>query len=171
MSPSDPTEAQAVALAESIANAVDGSFLRIAVAEALTSGTVAARLGAAPRSADWFAGGVVAVSTESKRRVLEVGSGPVVSARAAEQMATSVARLFGANLALAITGVGGPERESGEAVGTVFIGVRSPHGDVHVAERSLGGSPAEIADSAVVAALRLLEARVHALIAQKSRTH
>lgn len=167
----DPSEAQAVALAENIAAAVRGTSLRIAVAESLTSGAIAARLGAAPNSSEWFAGGVVAYMTDTKHRVLELGPGPVVSARAAEQMATGVARLMGANLTLAVTGVGGPDEQDGQSVGTVFIGIHSPHGELHVAERQLGGSPEEIVDSAVVAALRLLEARVDALVQQHARSH
>ncbi|MET0933308.1 MAG: CinA family protein [Mycetocola sp.] len=167
----DPSEAQAVALAENIAAAVRGTSLRIAVAESLTSGAIAARLGAAPNSSEWFAGGVVAYMTDTKHRVLELGPGPVVSARAAEQMATGVARLMGANLTLAVTGVGGPDEQDGQSVGTVFIGIHSPHGELHVAERQLGGSPEEIVDSAVVAALRLLEARVDALVQQHARPH
>ena len=167
----DPSEAHAIVLAESIAAAVRGTSLRIAVAESLTSGAIAVRLGAAPDSSEWFAGGIVAYMTESKHHVLELGQGPVVSARAAEQMATGVAKLMRANLTLSVTGVGGPDEQDGQEVGTIFIGVHSPRGELHVAERHLGGSPAEIVDSAVVAALRLLEARVHALVQQSARTH
>jgi nicotinamide-nucleotide amidase len=171
MTSPDPSEAQAAALAESIAEGVDGTTIRIAVAESLTSGLLASKLGAAPNSSTWFAGGVVAYMTATKHRVLEVGPGPVVSARAAEQMATGVAKLLGANLAISVTGVGGPDRQDDQEVGTIFIGIHSPRGELHVAERQLGGSPEEIVDSAVVAALRLLEARVHALVQQNARTH
>ncbi|WP_090712856.1 CinA family protein [Mycetocola miduiensis] len=171
MTSPDPSEAQAAALAESIANAVDGTTFRIAVAESLTGGLLASRLAAAPNSSSWFAGGVVAYMTETKHRVLDVGPGPVVSARAAEQMATGVARLLGANLSLSVTGVGGPDKQDGREVGTVFIGIHSPRGELHVAERQLGGSPEEIVDSAIVAALRLLESRVHALVQQNARSH
>ena len=167
----DPSEAQAAFLAESIAEAVDATTLRIAVAESLTSGLLASRLGAAPHSSTWFAGGVVAYTTETKHRVLDVGPGPVVSARAAEQMATGVAKLMGANLGLSVTGVGGPDKQDGQDVGTIFIAIHSPRGELHVAERQLGGSPQEIVDSAVVAALRLLEARVNALVHQYARAH
>jgi nicotinamide-nucleotide amidase len=171
MMPPDPTVAQAAALAESIAESVDGSTLRIAVAESLTGGLLASKLAAAPNSSNWFAGGVVAYMTETKHRALDVGPGPVVSARAAEQMAAGVAKLLGANLTLSVTGVGGPDKQDDQEVGTIFIGVHSPRGELHVAERQLGGSPQEIVDSAVVAALRLLEARVDALVHQSARHH
>lgn len=171
MTSSDPSIAQAIALAEEIAGAVEGTHLKIAVAESLTSGHIAARLGAAPNSSAWFAGGVVAYMSETKHRVLDVAPGPVVSARAAEEMATGVARLFGANLALSVTGVGGPDEQDGQEVGTVFIGLRSPRGELHVVERQLGGSPEEIVESTVVAALRLLTSRVQALVQHYAGTH
>ncbi|MBG6238057.1 nicotinamide-nucleotide amidase [Mycetocola sp. CAN_C7] len=169
MPSSNPSETQAIALAESIAAAADGSFLRIAVAESLTRGAIAFRLGGAPNASEWFSGGVVTNTTDAKQRILELGTSPVVSARAAEQMAAGVARLFGANLTVSVTGIQGPDRQDGHDVGTVFIGVHSPHGELHVAERALGGSPDEIVDSAVVAALRLLESRVHALVSSSNR--
>jgi nicotinamide-nucleotide amidase len=163
-SPDGPSAVEsATELARSIAGRVDGSSLRIAVAESLTGGQVCMRLAAAPNSSSWFAGGLVAYMTETKHRVLGVSPGPVVSARAAEEMATGVARLTGANLTLSITGVGGPDEQDGREVGTVFIGIHSPHGELYVAERMLGGSPEEIVESAVVASLRLLDARVDAL--------
>ncbi|MFU8948028.1 CinA family protein [Mycetocola zhadangensis] len=153
----------AAELAESIAARLEGSSLRIAVAESLTGGQLSMRLAAAPNSSNWFSGGLVAYMTETKHRVLNVSPGPVVSARAAEEMASGIAKLTGANLTIGVTGVGGPDEQDGREVGTVFIGVRSPHGEVHVAERMLGGSPEEIVESAVVASLRLLDSRVDAL--------
>ena len=156
---------QAAELAKSIADRVEGSSLRIAVAESLTGGQLSACLAAAPNSSAWFAGGLVAYMTDTKHRVLGVSPGPVVSARAAEEMASGIAKLTGANLTLSVTGVGGPDEQDGREVGTIFIGVRSPHGELYVAERMLGGSPEEIVESAVVASLRLLDARVDALAA------
>lgn len=164
----DSSLGQAIELAASIAERLDGSTLRIAVAESFSGGQLCKCLAAAPNAASWFAGGLVAYMTETKHRVLGVAPGPVVSARAAEEMAAGVARLTAANLTLAVTGVGGPDEQDGREVGTVFIAIRSPHGDMHVAERLLGGSPEEIVDSAVVASLRLLEARVDALVSSHS---
>lgn len=170
MNASDPDWSgdQAAELAATIAARLEGSALRVAVAESLTGGQLCMRLAAAPNASSWFAGGLVAYMTETKHRVLGVAPGPVVSARAAEEMAAGMARLTAANLTLAVTGVGGPDEQDGREVGTIFIAIRSPHGDVHVAERQLGGSPEEIVDSAVVASLRLLEARVDALASSHS---
>lgn len=151
-------------LAERIAEQLSGAHLRIAVAESLTSGLLATRLGAAPGSSDWFLGGVITYATSAKHDVLGVGTGPVISSAAAAEMAAAVARLFGANLSVSITGVGGPEEQNGEPVGTVFFGMQSPHQEVHVVKREFGGAPEDIVNAAVTSALRLLEARIHAIL-------
>ncbi len=164
----DPSETHAIALAEAIDAAVHLTSLRIAVAESMTDGAIAARLAAAPHASDWFAGGVVTSTVGSKKML---GRDRMVSARAAEEMAVGVSKLKRANLALSVTGVCRAGDQDAQDVGTIFIGVRSPRGEVHVAERRLGGSPDEIVDSAVVAALRLLEARVDALVAHAARVH
>ncbi|MGC4938171.1 CinA family protein [Kribbella sp. DT2] len=54
--------------------------LTVAVAESLTSGSLACQLGAATDASDWFAGGVVAYTTAVKVGVLGVDPGPVVTA-------------------------------------------------------------------------------------------
>jgi nicotinamide-nucleotide amidase len=100
-----------------------GRSLTLAVAESLTGGLVASRLVAIAGSSEWFRGGVVAYDAEVKFSVLGVRRGPVVSAECAEQMAEGVARVAGADVAVATTGVAGPEELEGQPVGTVFVGV------------------------------------------------
>ena len=56
--------------------------------------------------------------------MLGVESGPVVTEAAALQMARGVARLFGADVALSVTGVGGPDPEEGKPPGTVCEAAR-----------------------------------------------
>ena len=58
-----------------------------------------------------------------KRRVLGVTAPKVVSRRAAEEMASGVRAALGADIAVAVTGVGGPDEQDGEPPGTVWIGV------------------------------------------------
>ena len=65
----------------------------VAAAESLTSGRVAAQLGAAPEAAEWFRGGLVAYHDQVKHGLLGVPDGPVVCDRAARQMARGAARL------------------------------------------------------------------------------
>ncbi|MGB3375498.1 MAG: CinA family protein, partial [Microbacterium sp.] len=44
--------------------------LRVAVAESLTSGTLAGAIGEGEQASEWFAGGVVAYMVDTKERVL-----------------------------------------------------------------------------------------------------
>jgi hypothetical protein len=57
-------------LAEQLASAVRRRGWSVSAAESLTGGQVAGRLSAAPDSAEWFRGGVVAYATEVKQQVL-----------------------------------------------------------------------------------------------------
>jgi nicotinamide-nucleotide amidase len=96
---------------------------RLAVAESLTGGLVSSRLTSVPGASAWFAGGVVSYGSDVKRALLGVSEGPVVSERAAREMAEGVARLLGADVGLSLTGVAGPVPQEGQPVGTVFIGL------------------------------------------------
>jgi nicotinamide-nucleotide amidase len=104
------------------------SGLRLAVAESLTGGMVAARLTSVPGASTWFAGGVVSYGEDVKRSLLGVSPGPVVSEEAAEEMAVGVRDLLHADLGLALTGVAGPTTQDDQPVGTVFVGLAEAKG-------------------------------------------
>jgi nicotinamide-nucleotide amidase len=93
----------------------------VGVAESLTSGQLAADLGAGPQASTWFRGGLVAYAPDVKFDVLGVSPGPVITEACARQMARGVARLLGADAVVATTGAGGPDAEEGEPPGTVFV--------------------------------------------------
>jgi nicotinamide-nucleotide amidase len=140
-------------LAQRIGDLAQAYGVKVAVAESLTSGAIAGRLGAAPEASLWFAGGVVAYASEVKFKVLTVDPGPVVTARCAAQMATGVAQLLGADLAVAVTGVGGPEPDEGLPPGTVYIAVSS---GPSVTDHLFEGGPSQVIELSTVAALQLL---------------
>lgn len=129
--------------------------LTIAVAESLTSGQIAAALGAASGSAQWFRGAVVAYSREVKHRVLGVPDGPVVSESAATAMVEGVRTLFEATIALGVTGAGGPEGQDEEPPGSVWFAVATG-GGVYTRHRQFGGQPAKVLDQVVDFAVQLL---------------
>jgi nicotinamide-nucleotide amidase len=132
--------------------------LAIAVAESLTGGMVASALAAAESASQWFRGSLVAYSSAVKHEVLAVPPGPVVSAEAADAMARGVRRLLGADVAVAVTGAGGPDPQDGQEPGTVFVGVDDGT-DVQVNELHLDGGPQETSMTAAEMTLRaLLEA-------------
>jgi len=110
---------------QQIADVCQERDLHVAVAESLTSGSVASLLGAGPEAADWFLGGVVAYGERVKYDVLGVTPGPLVTERCAQEMARGVARLLGADATIGITGIGGPEPSEGKPSGTVVIAVQA----------------------------------------------
>jgi nicotinamide-nucleotide amidase len=115
----------------------------VGVAESLTSGQLAADLGAGPDASEWFRGGLVSYAAQVKFDLLGVTPGPVVSAECALQMATGATRLLGADAVVATTGVGGPDPEEGEPPGTVFVAALVRGGET--CERlDLTGTPAEV---------------------------
>jgi nicotinamide-nucleotide amidase len=122
------------------------------VAESCTGGLIMSRIVAIPESGRWFKGGVVAYQPAVKFDLLDVDPGPVVTARAAEQMAEGVRRLLGAEIGVSTTGVAGPDTEEGQPVGTVFVGIAAA-GDVRCHELDLEGGPdrirADVADFAL----------------------
>lgn len=131
--------------------------IRICVAESLTCGLLASELGKGHDAADWFAGGVIAYGTDVKVAVLGVAEGlDPCSAPCAEQLAAGVRTLFDADVAVSATGVGGPDPEDGHAPGTVYLGWSDGSGTGH-RRLALTGSPAQILDGTVDAALAILE--------------
>ncbi|WP_327151251.1 CinA family protein [Nocardia sp. NBC_01329] len=141
--------------AEELAAVADRTGIRVAVAESLTSGQLAAALGAANNSGEWFRGAVVAYSRAVKHHVLGVPEGPVVSEASAGAMAEGVRTLFEATLAVGVTGAGGPDPQDGREPGSVWFAVAAG-GGVTTEFRMFEGDPAEILDQAVEHAVRLL---------------
>ncbi len=135
-----------------VGEAALGRGLLVATAESLTSGLVAVHLGAAPQSADWFTGGVVAYTVDAKQRGLDVPPGPVISRQCATSMADGAARLLAADVAVGTTGVGGPDEQEGQPVGTVFIGVHTREGTT-CTEHRFDGDPQEILHAVTAEAL------------------
>jgi nicotinamide-nucleotide amidase len=101
----------------------------LAVAEGVTAGLVAQRLGQVPGASAWFRGGVVAYDNETKERLLGVPRELIeqhgaVSAEVAEAMAAGCRARFGTDLAVATVGIAGPGGGSEEKpVGLVYAAV------------------------------------------------
>jgi nicotinamide-nucleotide amidase len=142
---------------ERIARLAAEHDLTIAAAESLTSGLIASRLGAGPQASEWFRGSVVAYQEPVKFDVLGVRRGPLVDPDCAEGMARGVGRLLGADVAVAATGVGGPDPSEGKPAGTVYVAV-TVRGSTTVRELDLDGDPEEILEATADHALDMLAA-------------
>jgi nicotinamide-nucleotide amidase len=100
--------------------------LRLACAESLTGGGLAARITSVQSASAYFAGGAVTYAPDAKRAVLGVSPETIrehgtVSRECALEMARGARRAFGAEVALSTTGVAGPEPLEGKEPGTVWV--------------------------------------------------
>jgi nicotinamide-nucleotide amidase len=137
------------------------SLITVAAAESLTGGNVSARITTISGSSGYFLGGIVAYSNQAKASLLGVSEETLatrgaVSAECAREMAEGARRAFGANLAVATTGIAGPggatERKP---VGLVYIGLAGPDG-VTTDEFRFPGGRAVVIDASTEAALLML---------------
>ncbi len=127
--------------------------LTLSVAESLTGGLISARLVNVLGASDWYRGGVVSYASDVKYHVLGVEIGPVVSERAAIEMAQGVRRLLQSDLALSITGVAGPLPQEANLVGTVFVGLSSELFGDRAIQLMLPGDRERIRQFATISAL------------------
>ncbi len=120
--------------------------MTIGVAESITGGLLAKRLTDLPGVSRVFKGGIVSYTNEVKQSVLGVledmlGEYGAVSAPVAQAMAEGACRVLGVDIALAATGVAGPDKDDrGNDIGTAFVAIATPDGS-YVRELNLGNRP------------------------------
>ena len=108
--------------------------LTLATAESCTGGRVAQAITAIPGASAVYRGGVVSYWTSVKADVLGVDAALLeefgaVSEPVARAMAEGACRITGADMAVSVTGVAGPDSdERGNPVGLVYIGLATPTG-------------------------------------------
>lgn len=163
------------ALAQEVVARATRAGVRIATAESLTGGLLAAALVAVPGASNAFSGGVVAYDTQLKATILGVDEtllrdrGPV-DPEVASQMAAGVrtvcavaagdgpAARVPAAIGIATTGVAGPaaDPQSGQPAGTVWLSLSTVAGEQAEQVSAAGETRDEIREATVVAALTLL---------------
>ena len=108
--------------------------LTLATAESCTGGNIARLLTAQAGASAYFKGGIVAYSNEVKESVLGVKHSTLaahgaVSEATVREMAEGVRQRLGTDLAIATTGIAGPDGGTKEKpVGTVWIAVANANG-------------------------------------------
>jgi PncC family amidohydrolase len=123
-----PSDEQLVSAARRLGRALTDRGWQMAAAESCTGGLIGHVITQVPRSSDHFLGGIVSYSDAVKERDLGVDRGLLerigaVSAEVAEAMADgALARFPEARLAVAVTGIAGPDGGSAEKpVGLTYV--------------------------------------------------
>jgi nicotinamide-nucleotide amidase len=138
---------------------------RIVTAESCTGGWVAKALTDVPGSSQWFECGYVTYSNGAKIRDLGVAARTLesfgaVSEQTAREMAEGALRVAGANVALAVTGIAGPDGGTPDKpVGTVWFCAAARAGsavDIIAEEQHIDGDRAAVRSGSVRHALRLI---------------
>jgi PncC family amidohydrolase len=110
---------------------------RLATAESSSGGLLGHLITQVPGSSEYFLGGIVSYSNAAKQDFLGVSGGLMaragaVSPEVAEAMAAGARDRFGADLALAVTGVAGPEGGSEtKPVGLAYVAL-ARHGSQRI---------------------------------------
>ncbi len=143
--------------------------VRIAVAESCTGGLLGAALTSVAGSSAVFRGGVIAYADEVKTGLLGVGSDLLaehgaVSGEVVEAMARGALSVTDADVAVAVTGIAGPDGGSPDKpVGLVWFGVAVRDGGsvrTESVRRILPGDREGIRTRATIAALDLLRTKL-----------
>ena len=132
----------------------------VAVAESLTGGLLAGALTTPAGASEVVRGGLVVYATDLKATLAGVDTDLLarhgaVDPDVAVQLARGVRARLQADYGVGVTGVAGPSEQDGKAVGTVFLGVAGPDGEL-VAERTFTGDRAAIRAASVRAAVGLV---------------
>jgi competence/damage-inducible protein CinA-like protein len=135
---------------------------RLGLAESCSGGLLAARITDLPGASAYFAGGVVSYSNEAKADLLGVDAALIeahgaVSAEVAEAMSRGALERFGADVAVAITGVAGPDGGTEEKpVGYVCFDARLADGTSIARDPVIPGGRADVRERSALVGMHLL---------------
>jgi PncC family amidohydrolase len=135
--------------------------LRLATAESCTGGLVGHVITTIPGSSGYYLGGIVSYADLAKERLLGVPAEALrrhgaVSAQVARSMAEGARASLGADVAVAVTGVAGPDGgTSAKPVGLTYVAVAGPAG-TEVQRHVWSGDRAANKERSAEAALRML---------------
>ncbi len=135
--------------------------LALAVAESCTGGLIAHRITNVPGASRVFKGGVTAYANSAKMQLLGVSDTILaehgaVSEPTALAMVRGARRALDADVAVAVTGIAGPDGGSPDKpVGTVYVAVSGPRGE-RVRLEHFSGDRAAIKSQTADAALRMV---------------
>lgn len=133
--PRMPDDAQLYELATRVGRRLLASRRRLASAESCTAGWIAKAMTDVPGSSQWFECGYVTYSDAAKVRDLGVSKATLqahgaVSEATVLEMANGALRISGADVAIAVSGIAGPDGGvPGKPVGTVWFAAAVRRGE------------------------------------------
>lgn len=136
--------------------------LKLVTAESCTGGLIAQALTAIPGCSNWFERGFITYSNDSKKELLHVSATTLdeygsVSEQTANQMVVGALRHSKADLALAVTGIAGPEGGTPDKpVGFVCFGWLGKTFPVETHQQIFKGNRQQIRERAAIFALSYL---------------
>ncbi|HIE05501.1 MAG TPA: nicotinamide-nucleotide amidohydrolase family protein [bacterium (Candidatus Stahlbacteria)] len=107
----------------------------LAIAESCTGGMLGSLITSVPGSSHYFLGGVVSYDNKTKEKIIKVRRRSLVrfgavSLEVANEMASGVRKLFGADVGIGITGIAGPKGGTKKKpVGLIYIALAAKHFD------------------------------------------
>lgn len=155
------TTSEDVALEEAIVDMLKEKKLTLTTAESCTAGLLAGRIMNAAGASKVYNEGYITYSNDAKERLIGVShetleSYGAVSPETAAEMAEGAAKTAGADAAVSVTGIAGPDGGTKEKpVGLVYVGCYVK-GNVRTEEFRFLGNRAKNREYAVVRALTLL---------------
>ena len=114
-------------LEEEVVALLNEKGLKLTTAESCTGGLIAKRITDVSGSSNVFECGIVSYANRIKHEILSVGNETLekygaVSEETAREMVAGALKVSGADLAVAVTGIAGPNSDStGKPVGLVYI--------------------------------------------------
>jgi len=144
----------------------------VAAAESCTGGNVAHRITTVAGSSVYFLGSIVSYANSAKMSLLGVSeeileTKGAVSEECARAMVEGVRRAFGADVAVATTGIAGPGGGTArKPVGLVYIASTGPSG-VICREYHFSGDRLAVIDAATEAALEMLLVEAERAVASR----
>lgn len=114
---------------EAVIEKLKEKHMKVATAESCTGGLIAKRITDIPGASEVFDCGIISYANEIKHRVLGVSEDDLnkygaVSEPVARQMARGALKVSGADIAVSVTGIAGPDSDStNKPVGLVYIGL------------------------------------------------
>lgn len=130
-----PTEDELIDLARRVGAACREAGVRLGTAESCTGGLVAHVITEVPGSSDYFTGAIVTYGNEVKIGLVDVppdvlAAHGAVSAQVARAMAGGARHRLSVDVAVAVTGVAGPDGGTAEKpVGLTYVAVADADGD------------------------------------------